>query len=69
MSIVLPDTLQVPSYLTEALIEDCEYYKIENFDLSELVNRNFIDCFVKEGELNEHKETFFPSEKPKINEF
>lgn len=54
---MLPDTLQVPSDITKSLIEDCEYYKIYNFKLHELVNKDFIDSFVKEGFTFQSEET------------
>ncbi|KAK5646843.1 hypothetical protein RI129_005307 [Pyrocoelia pectoralis] len=49
VSVVLPDTLRVPQNICETLKNDCEYYKISNVGLDELVNINFINAFVRKG--------------------
>lgn len=49
MSVILPDSLRFPDNLTEKLIVDCEYYKICDFNLSDLLNPNFLKFFVRSG--------------------
>lgn len=51
VSLVLPDTVEVPKHIREALSIDCDYYKIENFSLLDLLNKFFIDKFVRVGKL------------------
>uniref|UniRef100_A0A1Y1NIQ9 Uncharacterized protein n=1 Tax=Photinus pyralis TaxID=7054 RepID=A0A1Y1NIQ9_PHOPY len=51
VSVVLPDTLRVPQNLFDLLKADCEYYKVSNIGLEELVNINFINSFVGKGTL------------------
>lgn len=50
MTAIVPDTLKVPEQLANALVTDCEYYKIERLALNELVDRRFLEGFVKKGE-------------------
>jgi hypothetical protein len=49
VSVVLPDTINVPEVLTDALNEDCEYYRVEDIHVSELVSKEFVEAFVKKG--------------------
>jgi hypothetical protein len=49
VSVVLPDTINVPEVITDALNEDCDYYRVEDIHVSELVNKEFIEAFVKKG--------------------
>ncbi|KDR22204.1 ribonuclease P protein subunit p40-like [Zootermopsis nevadensis] len=51
VSVVLPDTINVPEVITDALNEDCDYYRVEDIHVSELVNKDFIEIFVKRGHL------------------
>ncbi|RZC41608.1 Ribonuc P 40 domain containing protein [Asbolus verrucosus] len=51
VSVILPDTFKVPESLTEALINDCDYYKLINVKLSEFVASDFINSFVNTGSL------------------
>ncbi|XP_049801519.1 ribonuclease P protein subunit p40-like isoform X4 [Schistocerca nitens] len=51
ISVVIPDTLSVPSSIVDALLEDCAYYRILAVPAVELINRNFLDAFVRRGEL------------------
>ncbi|CAH0557493.1 unnamed protein product [Brassicogethes aeneus] len=50
-SIILPDTLRVPKTLTETLNTDCDYYSIKNINLQDLLDCNFLVCFVRSGTL------------------
>ncbi|XP_049822266.1 ribonuclease P protein subunit p40-like [Aethina tumida] len=50
-SVVLPDTLRVPQSLTDTLNTDCDYYKISELNAADLVNEDFLTCFVKSGQL------------------
>nr|CAD7576026.1 unnamed protein product [Timema californicum] len=51
VSVVLPDvgTTALPETITDALVEDCDYYKVENINIKELTNKDFIEAFVKKG--------------------
>lgn len=51
MSVVLPDTLTAPKDLIKILAEDNEYYKVENLNISELVEPDFIQNFVRNGRV------------------
>ncbi|XP_043270485.1 ribonuclease P protein subunit p40-like [Venturia canescens] len=51
VSIVLPDIKDVPPSLRDCLLEDSDYYKIVGLKAHELVNKEFIEAFVKKGEL------------------
>lgn len=51
VSVVLPNALNVPGNINESLSSDCDYYKIENLSLAELVSEEFIRHFVRKGSL------------------
>ncbi|CAG2054159.1 unnamed protein product [Timema podura] len=53
VSVVVPDvgTTALPETITDALVEDCDYYKVENINIKELTNKDFIEAFVKKGRL------------------
>ncbi|KAK7794642.1 hypothetical protein R5R35_004434 [Gryllus longicercus] len=51
ISVVLPNTSSVPDSLTSLLDVDSDYYKIQKVNISEFVNKEFIESFVKEGHL------------------
>lgn len=51
VSVVLPDNLKVPEYLVDTLKLNCEYYKVNNLKLEQIVNKQFVDNFVKQGNL------------------
>lgn len=51
MSVVIPDTVGVPEDIRDALSNDCEYYRIEQLPLSEIIEKKFIDSFIKKGHL------------------
>uniref|UniRef100_A0A069DTE0 Putative ribonuclease p 40 subunit like protein n=1 Tax=Panstrongylus megistus TaxID=65343 RepID=A0A069DTE0_9HEMI len=48
---VFPDTLNLPSDVSECFSFSTEYYKISNIPVSEFVDNVFIEAFVKRGEL------------------
>ncbi|KAL6267111.1 hypothetical protein P5V15_000190 [Pogonomyrmex californicus] len=52
ISIVLPDTVTVPQSLYNCLSEDTDYYRINELCVSDLLNIEFIEAFVKKGEIN-----------------
>ncbi|XP_066992300.1 ribonuclease P protein subunit p40 isoform X3 [Anabrus simplex] len=52
VSVVLPNTVIVPSPIIEALNEDSAYYRAVGVDVSELVSKEFLDAFVKQGQLS-----------------
>lgn len=49
VSVVLPDTPQVPQPVLDALSFDNEYYKIKNVSAQEFVGKEFIDAFLNKG--------------------
>ncbi|XP_011862819.1 PREDICTED: ribonuclease P protein subunit p40-like [Vollenhovia emeryi] len=52
VSVVLPDSATVPQRLRDCLSEDTSYYRINQLRASDLVNAEFIEAFVKKGEIN-----------------
>jgi hypothetical protein len=46
---VLPDTVNVLEVITDSLNEDCDYYEVEDIHVSQLINKEFIEAFVKKG--------------------
>ncbi|XP_015603969.1 ribonuclease P protein subunit p40 [Cephus cinctus] len=52
VSVVLPDTVSIPEDLPNSLLEDTDYYRIEALNTSELVCKEFIEAFIKKGELS-----------------
>lgn len=51
MSIVIPDIVTVPKDLINTLAVDSDYYKIENLNIGELVETDFINNFVRNGKV------------------
>lgn len=51
MSVVLPDVVTVPKQLIESLAIDSEYYKLDNISISDLVEKQFIENFVRNGRI------------------
>ncbi|XP_018324573.1 ribonuclease P protein subunit p40-like isoform X3 [Agrilus planipennis] len=51
VSFVLPDTVKFPKELSEVLAEDTDFYKVIDIAVTELVEKVFIDKFVKKGNL------------------
>jgi len=49
VSVVLPDAINVSEGITNALKEDCDYYKVEDIHVCDLINKEFIEAFVKKG--------------------
>jgi len=52
VSIVLPDTVTIPQNLRNCLLEDTDYYRINKLRVSDLLNIEFIEAFVKKGKIN-----------------
>ncbi|XP_050446079.1 ribonuclease P protein subunit p40-like isoform X1 [Cataglyphis hispanica] len=52
ISIVLPDTVTVPSTLWDCLSEDTDYYRINALCAYDLLNAEFIEAFIKKGEVS-----------------
>jgi len=50
ISVVLPDTV-VPQNLYNCLLEDTDYYRINKLRVSDLLNMEFIEAFVKKGKF------------------
>lgn len=49
VSIILPESNNIPDSVKDCISEDSDYYKIKDFHVSELVNKQFIDAFIKNG--------------------
>lgn len=52
ISMVFPDTITIPSSLHNCLSEDTDYYQINGLRVSDLLRIEFIEAFVKKGEIN-----------------
>ncbi|XP_072753537.1 ribonuclease P protein subunit p40 [Anoplolepis gracilipes] len=52
ISVVLPDTVTVPDTLRNCLSEDTDYYRIKELRVCDLLNAEFIEAFVKKGEVS-----------------
>ncbi|XP_031825879.1 ribonuclease P protein subunit p40 [Nomia melanderi] len=52
VSLVLPDTVRIPDELQTCVLEDSDYYRINAVNVSDLINKEFIEAFVKKGELS-----------------
>ncbi|XP_018362824.1 PREDICTED: ribonuclease P protein subunit p40-like [Trachymyrmex cornetzi] len=52
ISVVLPNTVTVPQNLHNCLSKDTNYYRINKLHVSDLLNIEFIEAFVKKGEIN-----------------
>ncbi|XP_011056209.1 PREDICTED: ribonuclease P protein subunit p40-like isoform X2 [Acromyrmex echinatior] len=52
ISVVLPNTVTVPQNLHNCLSKDTDYYRINKLHVSDLLNIEFIEAFVKKGEIN-----------------
>lgn len=51
VSLVLPDTLRIPDELRTCISEDTDYYRINALNVADLLDKEFIEAFVKTGEL------------------
>ncbi|OAD62897.1 Ribonuclease P protein subunit p40 [Eufriesea mexicana] len=51
VSLVLPDTVRIPDELRACISEDSDYYRINRLNIFELLNKEFIEAFIKKGEL------------------
>lgn len=52
VSVVIPNSKNIPEVLIDSILEDSDYYKVEGVNASQLVNKEFIEAFVKKGELS-----------------
>lgn len=52
ISVVLPDTVTVPDTLRNCLLEDTDYYRINALRVCDLLSTEFIEAFVKKGEVS-----------------
>ncbi|XP_076181767.1 ribonuclease P protein subunit p40 [Ptiloglossa arizonensis] len=52
ISLVLPNTLKTPDELRTCISEDSDYYRINAVNVFDLINKEFIEAFVKKGELS-----------------
>ncbi|KAM0731745.1 Ribonuclease P protein subunit p40 [Formica fusca] len=52
ISVVLPDTVTVPDTLRNCLSEDTDYYRINALRACDLLNAEFIEAFIKKGEVS-----------------
>ncbi|XP_073955210.1 ribonuclease P protein subunit p40-like [Choristoneura fumiferana] len=49
--VTCPDEMHVPNFIEEMITEDTDYYKITKCSVTEFIDVNFIDNFVKKGKL------------------
>ncbi|XP_076281285.1 ribonuclease P protein subunit p40 isoform X2 [Lasioglossum baleicum] len=52
VSLVLPDTVRIPDGLQSCVSEDSDYYRVNGVNVFDLINKEFIEAFVKKGELS-----------------
>uniref|UniRef100_A0A1B6DCK5 Uncharacterized protein n=2 Tax=Clastoptera arizonana TaxID=38151 RepID=A0A1B6DCK5_9HEMI len=50
VAVVLPDTVIIPEELNSALSNNCDYYKLNNVSVSNFLDEEFINSFIKSGE-------------------
>ncbi|KAG8319420.1 Ribonuclease P protein subunit p40 [Homalodisca vitripennis] len=51
VTVILPDTVLVPEELNTALTKDSEYYKVDQLPIHRFLDKQFINFFVKSGQL------------------
>ncbi|XP_060819134.1 ribonuclease P protein subunit p40-like [Bombus pascuorum] len=51
ISLILPDAARIPDELRTCLSEDSDYYRVNGLNVFELINKEFIEAFVKKGQL------------------
>ncbi|KAL2714231.1 ribonuclease P protein subunit p40-like [Vespula squamosa] len=51
VSLILPESYNIPNSLKDCISVDSDYYQIKDLHVSELLNKQFIDAFIKKGEL------------------
>ncbi|EZA47648.1 hypothetical protein DMN91_012305 [Ooceraea biroi] len=51
ISVILPDTITIPNSLRKCQ-EDTDYYRVNGLRVCDLVDGEFIEAFVKKGEIN-----------------
>lgn len=57
ISLVLPNTLKTPDELRTCISEDSDYYRINAVNVFDLINKEFIEAFVKKGKEVKHTNT------------
>ncbi|XP_018399695.1 PREDICTED: ribonuclease P protein subunit p40-like [Cyphomyrmex costatus] len=64
ISMVLPDTVTVPQNLHNCLSEDTDYYRVNKLCVSDLLNTEFIEAFVKKVvRIDLTNDSFIPGKK------
>jgi ribonucleases P/MRP protein subunit RPP40 len=51
VSVILPNVSSAPQSLIDLLSDDSTYYRVNNIHVSEFVKKEFIDLFIKKGNL------------------
>ncbi|KAK6623743.1 hypothetical protein RUM43_009596 [Polyplax serrata] len=51
VSITVPNAIGISKEITNILVEDSQYYRINNIPAYELINKDFIDLFIRNGQL------------------
>lgn len=51
VSVVLPDAEDVPTEVIGELTNNADYYKIKNLPVYELIDRQFLDAFIRTGSV------------------
>ncbi|XP_012262665.2 ribonuclease P protein subunit p40-like [Athalia rosae] len=52
VQVVLPDTVNLPHHIFENFNADSDYYRVNGLQAQELVDKEFVEAFVKKGEVN-----------------
>ncbi|KAL2743489.1 ribonuclease P protein subunit p40-like [Vespula maculifrons] len=51
VSLIFPQSNNIPDSVINCISDDSDYYRIKDLHVSELLNKQFIDAFIKKGEL------------------
>ncbi|XP_046826355.1 ribonuclease P protein subunit p40-like [Vespa crabro] len=51
VSFIFPESNNIPDSVKNCISDDSDYYKIKDLHTSELLNQEFIEAFIKKGEL------------------
>ncbi|XP_014204186.1 ribonuclease P protein subunit p40 [Copidosoma floridanum] len=52
VSVTFPNTSNIPESFNQIILEDSDYYRVDGLSAVDLINKEFIEAFVKKGELN-----------------
>nr|XP_018905196.1 PREDICTED: ribonuclease P protein subunit p40-like [Bemisia tabaci] len=52
VSVAVPNTLNVPETISNSLVSDCDYYKVESVPVFEFIDADFLHNFINKGKLS-----------------